>query len=469
MSRKPVLTFVSVVLAAMAVAGWRLDSGAGFPVAGAPAATTVQSSAADQEWYCSVATAVSGGQAAGEIVLANSGRDTLTGTVTVYGNQSQTPAVRAFSLPPWSRAVLGEQPVLTAAFAAATVVFHGGGGAAEQEISGPLGVSVTPCASRPSANWYFATGTTQPGASLVLALFNPFPENALADLSFADSQGPSAPAEFQGIFVPSGGLVTIDVGQHVVQIDDIAATVRVRSGRLVASELQLDAIPSQAGLSLVLGAPAPAGTWYLPDGVEASGVSESLHLYNPAASAAAVSIDLNLARGQAAPFHLSVAGGTEAVVDLARQTRIPHDDPYDIVVKARGAPLVVERTVTAVAPSTRTGTASMLGGPTPVRTWLTGAGGASTSQDEWIDIFDPGHRAATVTLSYLAGGSHPALSGLRRITVPAGGRSALRMGDHIQLADLSVLVSSTVPVVAERDLYQVGSIGISTSLGEPLH
>ncbi|MHB1924989.1 MAG: DUF5719 family protein, partial [Acidimicrobiales bacterium] len=260
MSRRPVLTFVSVVLAAMAVAGWRLDSGAGYPAPGPAAVTTVQTSAVDQEWYCSVATAVSGGQAAGEIVLANSGGSTLTGTVTVYGNQAAAPASRAFSLPPWSRAVLGEQPVLNAPFVAATVVFHGGGGAAEQEISGPLGVSVTPCASRPSATWYFATGTTRPGASLVLALFNPFPENALADLSFSDPQGPSAPAEFQGIFVPSGGLVTIDVGQHVVQVNDIAATVRVRTGRLVASELQLDAIPNQSGLSLVLGAPAPAGT-----------------------------------------------------------------------------------------------------------------------------------------------------------------------------------------------------------------
>ncbi|HVA43929.1 MAG TPA: DUF5719 family protein [Acidimicrobiales bacterium] len=468
MSRRPVLTFVSVVLAVMAVAGWRLDSGAGFPGPPAPAVTTVMGSAADQEWYCSVATAVSGGQAAGEIVLANSGSSTLTGTVTVYGNQGQTPSARAFTLAPWSRAVLGEQPVLTTPFAAATVVFHGGGGAAEQEISGPLGVSVTPCAGRPSSNWYFAAGTTRPGASLVLALFNPFPENALADLSFADPQGLSAPAEFQGIFVPSGGLVTIDVGQHVVQVDDIAATVRVRVGRLVASELQLDGIPNQAGLSLVLGAPAPAGTWYLPDGVEASGVSESLHLYNPSAGPAGVTIDLNLARGRAAPFQLSVAAGSEAVVDLAGQTRIPLDDPYDVVVKAHGAPVVAERTVIAVAPSTRTGAASMMGAPTPARMWLMGAGGAGPSQDEWIDIFDPGRRAATVTLSYLAGGSDPALTGLRTITVPAGGRSALRLGDHIQLADLSVLVASSVPVVAERDLYQVGSIGISTSLGEPV-
>ncbi|MHB1912863.1 MAG: DUF5719 family protein [Acidimicrobiales bacterium] len=469
MSRRPMLAFISLVVAVMAVVGWRLDRGAGFPAPAGPAVTTVMRSAADQEWYCSVATAVTGGQAAGEIVLANSGGSTLTGTVTVYGNQDQPPATRAFTLTPWSRAVLGEQPVLTAPFAAATVVFHGGGGAAEQEISGPLGVSVTPCASRPSANWYFATGTTRPGASLVLALFNPFPENALADLSFADPQGLSAPAEFQGIFVPSGGLVTIDVGQHVVQVNDIAATVKVRVGRLVASELQLDAIPDQAGLSLVLGTPAPAGTWYLPDGVEAGGVSESLHLYDPSASPAVVTVDLNLARGQATPFHLSVAAGSEAVVDLAGQTRIPLDDPYDVVVRARGAPVVVERTVNAIAPSTRTGAASMMGASAPARTWLMGAGGTSPSQDEWIDIFDPGRRAASVTLRYLAGGSDPTLTGLRTITVPAGGRSALRLGDHIQLADLSVLVASSVPVVAERDLYQVGGIGISTSLGEPIH
>ena len=327
---------------------------------------------------------------------------------------------------------------------------------------------MTPCATQPSGQWYCASGSTQPGASLVLALFNPFPEDALANLSFDDPQGQTAPAEFQGVYVPARGLVTVDLGQHVVQVDNIATKVTVKVGRLVASELQLDARPKKSGLSLLLGAPRPALRWYLPDGVEAPGVDEAVHLFNPGPAASQVTVDLRLARGVASPFKVLVGPGSEAVVDLAGQTRIPDNDPFDAVITARGSPVVVQRTVTATAPSSRTGASSMLGAPATARAWVLTAGGATSGQDEWVDVFDPGGRAATVTVSYLDSGNLTKVPGLGSVRVPAGGRVALRLGDHLQLADLSVLVSSSEPVVVEEDLYQVGSIGLSTSLGEPL-
>ena len=311
--RRPVLILVTLALAALAVAGWRVGPGSGFATDRGSMSTTVLRSALDQEWYCSVATAVSKGQAAGQIVLANTGTSNLTGAVTVYGNAGAAPGRRAFSLPPASRAVLGEQQVLSSGFVAATVVFRGGGGSVEQEVSGPLGVSVTPCATQPSGQWYFASGSTQPGASLVLALFNPFPEDALANLSFDDPQGQTAPAEFQGVYVPARGLVTVDLGQHVVQVDNIATKVTVKVGRLVASELQLDARPKKSGLSLLLGAPRPALRWYLPDGVEAPGVDEAVHLFNPGPAASQVTVDLRLARGVASPFKVLVGPGSEAL------------------------------------------------------------------------------------------------------------------------------------------------------------
>lgn len=462
------LVLLALGLAALAVAGWRVGPAPDFAAAPGSMATTVRHSALDQEWYCSVATAVDKGQAAGQIVLANSGSTNLTGVVTVYGNAGEAPGQRAFTLPPASRAVLGEQQVLSAGFVAATVVFRGGGGSAEQQISGPLGVSATPCATQPSGRWYFASGTTQPGSSLVLALFNPFPEDALANLSFDDPQGQTAPAEFQGIYVPARGLVSVDLGQHVVQVDDIATTVTVKVGRLVASELQLDARPKKAGLALLLGAPSPAPRWYLPDGVEATGVDEAVHMFNPGSAASQVTVDLRLARGVASPFKVLVGPGSEAVVDLAGQTRIPDNDPFDAIITARGSPIVVQRTVTATAPSSRTGASSMLGAPAAAASWMLPAGGATPGQDEWIDVFDPGRRPATVKVSYLNNGSRATIAGLSSVRVPAGGRLALRLGDHLQLADLSVVVSSSEPVVVEEDLYQVGSIGLSTSLGEPL-
>jgi hypothetical protein len=46
-------------------------------------------------------------------------------------------------------------------------------------------------------------------------LFNPFPGDAIVDLSFATDQGPSTPPDFQGVVVPARGVKALDVGEHV--------------------------------------------------------------------------------------------------------------------------------------------------------------------------------------------------------------------------------------------------------------
>lgn len=466
MNRQPILAVVAAVLALMAVAGSRLSAGPAFPAAPVQALPAARTSAVDQEWYCSVGTAVSGGQANASLVLLNASAAILRGEVTVYPNQGGA-RTQSFALGPWSQGSITEATVAPGPFVAATVSFDGHGGSVDQEVAGRLGLSATACATEPSPDWYFADGTTVPGASLVVGLFNPFPEEALADLTFADGQGEVAPSDFQGIFVPGRSLVTVDVGQHVVEVPDIATTVTVKVGRLVASELQLDAVRGQLAVSLNTGAPGPAPRWYLPEGVEAPGVAESIHVYDPTSRASRVLVRVGLAQGQAAPFALDLAPRSESALDLSDQPRIPQNDPYTLEVVARGGPVVVQRTVDAGPPSTRSGLATMLASPEAATAWALTAGGTSATQDEWVDLFDPGSRTATVSISAPLQGVDSAVGGLTDLSVPAGGQVSVRIGDHISLPDLSLLVRSSEPVVVERDLYEVGAPGISLALGTP--
>src|SRR5205823_7807524 len=101
----------------------------------------------------------------------------------------------------------------------------GGGAAVEVAVAGPAGWSATACASSASQRWYLATGSTDRDASLSITLFNPFPDDAIVDLSFGTDQGPTAPAEFQGLIVPARGMLSVNVGDHVRRRLDVSTTV----------------------------------------------------------------------------------------------------------------------------------------------------------------------------------------------------------------------------------------------------
>lgn len=473
-------------LLAMTLGGWRLRA-APFPAAsrGAPGsvtaavgpaqagtaqAGTAQAGTAGRShaWYCAGATAVKGGQADGTLVLANSGSAPLRGTVTVYGNESgghgPAPATRPVDIGPHGRGQLRLGDILAAPFVAATVVFDGPGGSVDLQVAGSLGEGAVGCATGPSPRWYVAAGQTKDGASDLLALFNPFPEDALADLSFADDQGSVAPGGFQGIFVPGHSLVMVDVGAHLVQQTAVAATVGVRVGRLVASQVQLDAIPGQVGLSVVTAAPAPASRWWLPDGLVGPGLTEQVHVYDPTDAPADVTVAPRLARGAAVPFHLRLAPHSAQVVDLSHQTRIPAGDDFATTVSSRGAPVVVERTVVQAGASRGTGSAEMLGAALSARRWQVTAGGTGKDRDEWLVVLDPGNRPATLAVSYLDQGVERPVPGLGQVVVAPGSHSYLRIGDHLQVAGLTLMVGSDEPVVVERDLYVVGGPGVSLAI-----
>ena len=102
-------------------------------------------------------------------------------------------------------------------------------------MNGPLGRSSTPCATAGSSQWYFATGATLINASVAMSLLNPYPTDAVVDLSFTTDQGvEAAPSSSRGWSCPPDGLIAVNLGDHLRRRQFIATTVTARSGRLVA-------------------------------------------------------------------------------------------------------------------------------------------------------------------------------------------------------------------------------------------
>ena len=86
----------------------------------------------------------------------------------------------------------------------------------------------------------------------------------------------------------------------------------------------------------------------------------------------------------------------------------------------------------------------------------------------WIVVQNPGTRPASLTLNLLAGGTKPAVGTLTGVEIPAGGRRAFRVNDSLGATAASLLVTSSEPVVVERDQYRMKAPGLAMAAAIPL-
>ena len=472
-SRRPRRWTAMAVLAAFVVAAVVVERriapeeprvqtlGVGAPVAAPPGALS-------SSWFCAGATAEKNGRADGMIWIANANDVAVDAKVTfVPMAGAGEPVVVETSVAPNSRRYLRHQEHVTAPFAAAMVEVNGGDVAVEHSISGPTGEDHTPCASKASNEWHFADGSTARDATLLFALFNPFPDDAIAELSFTHEEGRATPAAFQGLVVPARGLIIVDAGAQVRRRENVSATVRARSGRLVVDRIQLRSERPKRGAVLTLGAPSRGDLWYFPEGAKAEGVNERVVVYNPGEREALVDVEFTLDEGAIEPFELTVPPGDRAILDVTAEERVPAGAHAITVRSVDEEGVVAERWIEANG-SGRQGLGVTTGSPLTAERWLFAFGATNASNDEWIVVHNPGTTDVTVDVVALASGRLLPIQNLQGLEVPAGRRKPIRLGDHIKRDDLPLLVTASDPVVVERDLYRVGVIGISTSIGVAL-
>jgi hypothetical protein len=467
-----------VVLAALLLGGALLDRQAREDPAAVAAATVAYvqplaepASALASTWYCVGAAAQPGASNNGRLVVANATTAPIAGRLTVVPVATAgPPQVREVSVP--ARDVLSVvlADVLQAPAVAAVVELDGGGAGVELNVEGPPGRDDMPCHSGTSDRWFFPDATTVKDAHLSLALFNPFPDDAVVDVTFATEEGAVVPPAFQAVLVAAGTVVSLDVSAHVQRKQEVATSVVARTGRVVAAEvLVLDGSEGRVGIEVVEGAPSAGARWSFPEGFVSDGLTERYVAYNPGDAPAEVEVFVSLEQGAAEPSVVDVPPRSRAVVLSGDDPRVPRYVPHAVTVRSTNdAGIVVARSVLSVAPAPRRGLAVTLGSRGDHSRWLFAEGVAAPTYDEWLVVQNPGAAEAVVSVTGLAGGQSLPIEGLQDVVIAPGRRKAFRLGDHIQRGTLPVVVSSTEPVVVERGLYVVGGPGISQSMGIPL-
>ena len=349
--------------AAGAVDAAAADSASGMPaVAGAGALAST--------WYCAAGTGDAGGMADHSVTVFNPGDKSVGVTVTVYGgvlaSSSPTtaevaeapaaappaPGARVFWLPGRGRVELRLGDLVPAPLVAALVEADGGPVAVEHRVTGPHGVDVGPCASASAPVWHLASGATTRDAREVLVLFNPFPTDAIVDITFDTDAGSREPVRFQGFPVAAGTVVGVDIGDDVARESQVSATLRTRAGRVVAERLQeFDGSLGPEGLAVALGVPEAATAWAFPDGAVDDSHTERIVVYNPGGERAEVEVRVlptsDGSEPAPQPFRLSIRAGTFAVVDYGAEDRVvPGVEHATVVRSTNGVPVVAERVTT---------------------------------------------------------------------------------------------------------------------------
>ncbi|MBK5223746.1 MAG: hypothetical protein JJE52_12930 [Acidimicrobiia bacterium] len=390
------------------------------------------------------------------VVLTNAGDADRVATLTIHPGQD-APVVSEVEVPARSveridLADLAEGPAV-----AALVELDGGAVVVTHHVVGPLGRDSGPCSSVSSDVWHFAWGDTSRGSASLVALFNPFPGDAVVDFSFVTSDGVREPQALTGMVVPAGSVIVADVGAEVRRREHVSTTVSTRTGRVVAERIQAFDGTDEAGrsgLAIDLGVPEPASTWMHVVGRRHDDLPQTLVVYNPSDTPAEVDVEIALPDdvvGAVAPFELTVGPGDHATLDLTDQARL-----LDVFGEDFGEFAVTVRSLNGVAVVTE------------LATFDTSAGGVSISSGSPLmsrqvvvadpAIGEPGTirlrivnlddvEATDITIQHFADGEVSIVDGGSIVIDPAG-RAVVDL-DDLDVGPGSLLVTSSAPIVAE--------------------
>jgi hypothetical protein len=488
--RWPALVLVPFLLVAAAVAERQLDDepdeAAPSGIADVALPTAAPPGSLSSTWYCAGGTAAGTEEGVAEHVvhIANASDADLSGQLTVYPSDGD-PVAEPIEVAAHDRVAVRLSDLVTAPFASALVEVSGGEVGVEHELSGPTGRSIGACASSPSDSWYFPAGTTRAGTRLYLAVFNPFPGDAVVDISFDTDDGTRTPQSYQALVIPGGSVLPIDVSEVVTLRNDVATELTTRSGRVVVDQIQTvdDEETGTRGLNVTLGSSVSAETWLFPDGVGAEGYGERIVLYNPADAPAEVDVQVVLddpdVNGIAEPFEVTVGPRSYSAVDVLADGRVPAGVGHAIVVRVRNdLPVVAQRVVTGTGDAVQPGLGYTMGSPLVATRWLVPVAFAEGLSGAALIVLNPSStEPARFSVEAVADGATSTPDGFDGIELGPGERRIIDLGvEGLGLGQLALDLVGDGPVVAEirlgfergNDLNYLIAVPVAGTLREPV-
>lgn len=424
-------------------------------------------------WFC--AGVPTGDGEGGSVTIANPSDAPLSGVLTAFTDAAKTAEVeQAFEVPSRDSLTLDltdAQPAGT--YVSAMVEIAGGGGFVEQQADHPDGSAVSPCSNSTSATWYFADNYTLNGSQEDLVITNPFPDDAIVDISFASDDGQRSPPELQGVPVPGHSVLVRD--QRYLAKDEavLGVSIVASRGRVVAGRAQ-QYLGERQGYSMTLGSPATSTSWTFADGLN-DGNFERYSIYNPTGEDAVVRPVFLGVNNETffQPEAITIRPGTVASLNIADVEGLPPGRHAAQFASENDVPVVVERAITretddGFITSVVRGVEARFGTSESGYFRWSMAIGTDLAVDDVLVILNLSGDAGTVAVKALGPGGEVDIPGLEAVPMAGNTVITIAIPDLDAALGVPLIVVGTQPIVVERLLPRGDGIrGRSGSLALP--
>jgi hypothetical protein len=317
------------------------------------------------------------------------------------------------------------------------------------------GATAAGCALVPSDEWFFPEGSSLLGFDERLLVYNPFPDEAVVDVSFLTRTGESEPANLSDVGVPAGEWEEIAVTRFVGPKEGLlGARVHTVRGRVIAWRvMNITDRDRITGVDSTLGAAEPADTWYFPEGAVRDGAEEHITLLNPSDEEAVVTISLLSGDGVIQPdalAEIALPSRSSSRVNLSKEVRRPVSHGVSAIVQStNGVEMVAERTV-YYDEEELDGIASEVGAATTARRWAAPPASSGAGSDV-VHVLNTEAERVRLSITLLRVDKPPLRPPeLTGIAVPGGLRKGFAIDPFTRGAPAVAILEADGEIVVER-------------------
>ena len=242
-----------------------------------------------------------------------------------------------------------------------------------------------------ATTWYFAHGRSSTAPETYhtwLLLANPGAA-AQATIQYRLDDGQVKEVQVE---VPSLGRVAVYANQHV---SGQFATIVSSTSPLVAEQSVFFANDGYT----VPGVATPSTVWYLPEGFNGGSYDTTLHIYNPGATAADVTLEFFSESGQTQQVAKQVAGQSSLRLSLSQECSLSGGVSTRL---SATQPVVVQRITHFPGRDGGQGGHASPGIALPSGTWQFPLALADVNFDTWFMLFNPGDAPVSVEARFVS-------------------------------------------------------------------
>jgi len=296
----------------------------------------------------------------------------------------------------------------------------------------------------PSCAYFLAEGTTRFGFDEWISIQNPNASEVGVQILYMLGTGE---VKSQEISIGSRSRATVNVKDAIGEDQDVSAQV-IGDLPIVAERPLYFNYRGWTGGHNAMGTLKPSRRWFFAEGTTRDGFSEYLTIQNPSGKNTKATITYMLEDGSTKTSEVSLKAHSRTTVEPVGV--VGPDRDVSVKIECKDAGIVCERPMYFNFLG-RDGGHNVMGEKSLSTVWYFAEGTTRSGFDEFLCLYNPTQFDSEAEITYMLGDG---TTKSQNIDLPATTRRTVKVNDAVgPEQDVSVKISSTVPILAERPMY----------------